>query len=138
VILTVEQILRHAGIHKRFLCGKKTVHPNQKSSFYNNTNPDHEEDERDICFGLFRHCLHCSQDSCLRLLAAIYFGLNELKYQLWEGERYDTLEALKPCLVRYIYYFSNITPVISKASQSNSLLLNSCSISLHSNDLIQL
>ena len=67
-----------------------------------------------------------------------YFGLNELKYQLWEGERYDTLEALKPCLVRYIYYFSNITPVISKASQSNSLLLNSCSISLHSNDFIQL
>ena len=96
MILTVEQMLRLAGIHKQFLCGKKTVLPNQKSSFYNNTNTDHEDDD----MRLFGHCLDCSKDSCLRLLGGVWFGLKELKYQLWEGERYDTLEALKPCLVR--------------------------------------
>ena len=100
MILTVEQMLRLAGIPQWFISGGKPVYPNQKCN--RGANPcQYEDHECDICC-LFRHCLSCSVDSCERFGFGITVGLKEFKYQLWEGERYDTLEALKPCLVRYI------------------------------------
>ena len=49
----------------------------------------------------------------VRFFVWIFFGFKEFMYQLWEGERYDTLEvlqALNPDLVRHFNTITIVTP----------------------------
>lgn len=49
----------------------------------------------------------------VRFFVWIFFGFKEFMYQLWEGERYDTLEvlqALNPDLVRHFNTATIVTP----------------------------
>ena len=45
----------------------------------------------------------------IRFVVWIYFGFKEISYQLWGGQRYDTLEiiqdTLNSCMVRYNWHY---------------------------------
>ena len=61
------------------------------------------------CLQCFMQCISGLTSCFLRFFVWIFFAFKEFMYQLWEGERYDTLEvleALNPDLVRH---FSTIT-----------------------------
>lgn len=61
------------------------------------------------CLQCFMQCISGLTACFLRFFVWIFFAFKEFMYQLWEGERYDTLEvleALNPDLVRH---FSTIT-----------------------------
>ena len=85
LILTIEDLLRSIGRHKRFITGRKTISPNLKA-----TAEDDPVDMENIIF---------------RFLEWIYIGFKEISYQLWGGQRYDTLEIIQETLnsnvVRY-------------------------------------
>ena len=95
LILTAEDLLRLTGSHKRFISGRKTVQPNHQVSIQNEL--DEIEEESNFCVS-----------ALLRFAVSIYYGFKEFKYQLWGGERYDTLEnlqeALSSQLVRWTMY----------------------------------
>ena len=127
MILTAEHILRICGKHKWFIRGRKTIKPNFKAMI--NEKLDKQIEDRMSAFGKSPEemekgqerqngepkCLQwlgqCGLTACfLRFRAWIFSAYNEVKYQLWEGERYNKLEvieALKPDLVRQ--HFSTIT-----------------------------
>ena len=85
IILTAEDLLRLSGSHKRFISGRKTVEPNFRISA--NDDLDDLEEETNACIG-----------TCLRFLVSMYYAFQEFKYQVWGGERYDTLENLQEAL----------------------------------------
>jgi len=85
LILIAEDLLRLTGSHKRFTRGRKTVKPNYEGWIHNRL--DEIEEESNFCVS-----------GCLRFLVSIYYGFQEFKYQLWGGERYDTLESLQDAL----------------------------------------
>lgn len=121
----MEHLLRLTGTHKRFIRGSKTVQPNNKSAadkeleddLWDNDRWDNDrwDNESDDLFGLSEKLSKSPWilergRLCLLSLGRFYFWIlikyREVKYQLWGGERYDTLKnlqgALKFHLVRYI------------------------------------
>lgn len=109
MILTVEQMLRFAGIHKRFIRGRKSVKPNQKSSMYSDIDDtlleEAEAEDEDHIFRCLLHCILGLFANCARCFVGCYYGLKEIKYQLWEGERYDTLENLEATLKSHLVMY---------------------------------
>ena len=96
MILTTEDLLRSIGWHKQFIRGRKTIKPNLKAT----AEDELEEMEEDgVCVG----CIY-------RFLVWIYFGFKEFNYQLWGGQRYDTLEIIQETLssnvvrYRFVWY----------------------------------
>ena len=87
LILTIEDLLRSIGRHKRFITGRKTISPNLKATAKDNQ----DKMEESGCVGLIR-----------RFIVWIYFGFKEYNSQLWWGRCYDTLEIIQETLVRYI------------------------------------
>jgi len=85
LILIAEDLLHLTGSHKRFTSGRKTVQPNREAWIQNHL--DDIEEESNFCVG-----------ACFWFIVSIYYGLKEFKYQLWGGERYDTLESLQDAL----------------------------------------
>ena len=89
LILTTEDLLRSFGRHKRFITGRKKIKPNLKAEIEYDL-----EMEDNIC----AICI-------IRFAVWIYFGFKEISYQLWGGQRYDTLEIIQEILnsnlVRY-------------------------------------
>ena len=85
IILITEDLLRLSGWHKRFISGRKTVQPNFQTKLHDDL--DEAEIEINTYFAAF-----------LRFLVSIYNVSKEFKYQLWGGERYDTLESLQEAL----------------------------------------
>ena len=114
----MEHLLRLTGTHKRFIRGSKRVQPNDKSAAERELEDDLFDNESDGIFGLSEKLSESRYKTwilergrlCLLSLGRFYFWIlikyREVKYQLWGGERYDTLEnlqgALKFHLVRYI------------------------------------
>ena len=90
LILTTEDLLRSLSRHKRFIRGRKTIKPNQKTTA-----------EKELDEGYFNAFESCN----FRFLLWIYFAFKEFSYQLWGGQRYDTLEVIQETLnsnlVRY-------------------------------------
>ena len=107
MILTVEQMLRFAGIHKRFIRGRKSVKPNQKSSIYSDIDDGllEEAEDEDHIIRCLLHCILGLFASCARCFVGTYYGLKEIKYRLWEGERYDTLENLEATLKSHLVMY---------------------------------
>ena len=101
VILTTEDLLRSIGWHKQFIRGRKTIKPNLKASTEDEMNKELEEE------GICVSCIY-------RFIVWIYFGFKEFNYQLWGGQRYDTLEIIQEILssnvVRYMYMFVWYSP----------------------------
>ena len=86
LILTAEDLLRLTGSHKRFISGRLTVQPNLQTRIEDDLDKI-EEGELGSCFS-----------ACLRCIVSILYVFREFKYQLWGGERYDTLESLQEAL----------------------------------------
>ena len=111
MILRAEDILRLIGARKRFICSKKTVKPNTTS-----TNYEELLEVRLIeWLGQVRDEESKSLNQCIRHY--LHLGCKELIYQLWQGERYDTLEVLRgPLNSDLVRYFNTAA---SKGKQSN-------------------
>ena len=92
LILTTEDLLRSFGRHKRFITGRKKIKPNHKA-----------EIENELEMEDYNFCASC----IIRFAVWIYFGFKEISYQLWGGQRYDTLEIIQETLnsnlVRYSF-----------------------------------
>ena len=100
LILTAEHLLRFTGSHKRFISGRLTVQPNLQTEIED----DLDEFEEEVEEGELGSCF----SACLRCIVSILYVFKEFTYQLWGGERYDTLEnlqkALSSQLVRWTMY----------------------------------
>ena len=93
LILTTEDLLRSIGRHRRFITGRKKIQPNFKSTTKAELATEMED---------YNTC----EKVIVRFIVWIYFGFKEFSYQLWGGQRYDTLEIIQETLnsnlVRYI------------------------------------
>ena len=97
LILTTEDLLRSIGWHRRFITGRKKIKPNFKSTTKSELAMEMEN---------FNTC----EKVIVRLIVWIYFGFKEFSYQLWGGQRYDTLEIIQETLnsnlvrYRFVWY----------------------------------
>ena len=112
MILTAEDILRLIGARKRFICSTKIVKPNTTSTNYE------ELLELGLLGWLEGHTREEKSKSLKqRIRHYLHLGCKELIYQLWQGERYDTLEVLLgPLNSDLVRDFNTAT---SKGKQSN-------------------